>query len=101
MINVLIKTKLPASQFKIFSGKNFIPVFCENVSKLVVFGSGFVLGYNVCADLCQSLCKAGRLSLREGQEEGLLPERSESWDITKGKVKRVSSEQLQKIMKRK
>lgn len=38
-----------------------------------------------CADLCQSLCEAGRLSLGESQEEGLLPEGSESWNIAKGK----------------
>ena len=36
----------------------------------------------VCADLGQSLCEAGRLSLGKRQEEGLLPERSESWNIT-------------------
>jgi len=39
----------------------------------------------VRTDLCQSLREAGRLSLWERQEEGLLPERSESWNITKRK----------------
>lgn len=39
----------------------------------------------LCADLCQPLREAGRLSLGEGQEEGLLPERPESWSISKSK----------------
>lgn len=38
-------------------------------------------------DLCQSLRQAGRLRLRKRQEERLLPQRSESWNVTKGKEK--------------
>lgn len=37
-----------------------------------------------CADLCQSLCEAGRLGLWESQEEGLLPQRPQCWNITLG-----------------
>lgn len=39
----------------------------------------------VCADLRQPLGEAGGLSLGEGQEEGLLPESSQSWNVSESK----------------
>lgn len=39
-------------------------------------------------DLCKSLSEAGRLGLRERQEKGLLPERSESWNVAKERNRR-------------
>lgn len=39
----------------------------------------------LCADLCQPLREAGGLSLGERQEEGLLPEGSQSWNISERK----------------
>lgn len=46
-------------------------------------------GACLCADLCQPLREAGRLSLGEGQEKGLLPEWPESWNISKREVKSI------------
>lgn len=49
-----------------------------------------LLCVRVCVYLCQSLCQAGGLSLGESQEEGLLPQRSESWNITEQRDKQMN-----------